>query len=360
MTRSRSISLATAAAASSLIPTACHRGAEAFSAGVANNPIRTRRGTISTPSRSCTSTSSTRLSLSSTTAVAAPASSMARMEADAEDENHHKEKLSVVSDDIDYDYEYDDDVAATNDVGNAVRAVGAAGGGRGGDPSPRRRVVVAGEGRVGESVPSTWREALRRFFVGDNAGPPLAILSISAFVCARVHLLTTTPYSLAEFAIFASSMVVWWVQEYLFHRVLLHSSTFEWIGKSIHRAHHERDYFHVSIDHPILLLGWLLVAHLVIRSMMPWHACLSATVGYALAGLMYEWCHYIVHTKVRPPSSSSSSSMSSFALAFASKAFLRMRNNHIRHHRLDERYWYAFSVPAMDDLFGTNPDVKDL
>jgi hypothetical protein len=36
-----------------------------------------------------------------------------------------------------------------------------------------------------------------------------------------------------------------------------------------------------------------------------------------------------------------------------------MRDNHMRHHLVDDRYWYAFGVPAMDDLFGTNPDVKD-
>lgn len=35
-----------------------------------------------------------------------------------------------------------------------------------------------------------------------------------------------------------------------------------------------------------------------------------------------------------------------------------MRDNHIRHHLIDDRYWYAFSVVEMDDLFGTNPNVK--
>ena len=32
----------------------------------------------------------------------------------------------------------------------------------------------------------------------------------------------------------------------------------------------------------------------------------------------------------------------------------------MRHHLVDDRYWYAFSVPAMDDLFDTNPDVRDV
>ena len=32
----------------------------------------------------------------------------------------------------------------------------------------------------------------------------------------------------------------------------------------------------------------------------------------------------------------------------------------MRHHLVDDRYWYAFSVPAMDDLFDTNPNVKEV
>lgn len=41
----------------------------------------------------------------------------------------------------------------------------------------------------------------------------------------------------------------------------------------------------VSIDSPPLLLGWLIVAHLILKSILPMHYALTATVGYASAGL---------------------------------------------------------------------------
>jgi len=209
-----------------------------------------------------------------------------------------------------------------------------------------------------ENVPSTWSAALRRFFVGD-IGPPMVVLAISGFVVARLRL--PVPFSIAELALFSCAIVFWWVQEYVLHRFLLHS-LFDWLGKSIHHNHHTKNYFHVSIDPPELILGWLFAAHFFMRWTLPYHLCLIATVGYALAGLGYEWSHYIVHTKVKPPSqladAASSPVSSSAILSALSGLFLKMRDNHIRHHRIDDRYWYAFSVPAMDDYFYTNPNIS--
>ena len=207
-----------------------------------------------------------------------------------------------------------------------------------------------------EIVPSTWSKAVQRFFLGD-VGPPLVVLSITGFIHTRLQL--AQPLSITDATIFLTTIVIWWIQEYIFHRVLLHSP-FDWIGKSIHKTHHERDYFHVSIDPPALLLGWLFVAHLLLKSLMPWHLCLTATIGYAIAGLFYEWSHYIVHTRVKAPVVVMHDSLLGSVSSAAAKLFSQMRNNHIRHHRVDDRFWYAFSVPSMDDTFGTNPDIKEL
>lgn len=204
-----------------------------------------------------------------------------------------------------------------------------------------------------EPVPSTWKEALHRFFIAD-VGPPLVVLSISGFIYTRSQL--PTPFSIAEAAVFVSAILFWWLQEYFLHRVVLHSRI-DWIGKSIHQTHHQKSYFHVSIDAPELLLGWLFTAYLIMRQLLPWHICLTATVGYALAGLLYEWNHYIVHTKVKVKSSLESSSP---IMSAVSRLFSQMRANHMRHHLLDNDYWYAFSVPQMDDLFCTNPDVREV
>ncbi|KAL9189376.1 hypothetical protein ACHAXT_009051 [Thalassiosira profunda] len=230
------------------------------------------------------------------------------------------------------------------------------------EEGPASRGSSEVEPEAEETVPSSWPQALHRFFVEDP-GPPLVLLSILGFIYTRLHV--PAPPSVAETAIFASSVVVWWVQEYFFHRALLHSP-FDWAGKAIHRAHHERNYFHVSIDPPELLLGWLFVAHLLLKAALPWHLCLSATVGYALAGLAYEFSHYIVHTKVKPPTIPQSPSKDVLSRArvapvsMFSRWFTRTRDHHMRHHRVSDEYWYAFAVPQLDDVFGTNPDVREV
>ena len=217
-------------------------------------------------------------------------------------------------------------------------------------------MAIISSNKTNEVVPSTWNKAVDRFFLGD-IGPPLVMLSIMGFTFARYQ--STQPLSIADVTIFLSTIVIWWVQEYFFHRILLHSQ-FDWVGKRIHKTHHEKDYFHVSIDPPALLLGWLFAAHFIIKSFLPWHLCLTATIGYAIAGLFYEWSHYIVHTRVKAPVLSQTNPLFEPISNGASRIFTLMRNNHIRHHLVDDRHWFAFSIPGMDDIFGTNPEIKQL
>jgi hypothetical protein len=192
-----------------------------------------------------------------------------------------------------------------------------------------------------EAVPTNMRDAVRRFFLGKDIGPILVVGSIASFLQTRFTM--ATPLTMADLAIFATSIVFWWFQEHILHQKALHSNV-DWVGKRIHEAHHAKNYFHVSIDSAELIIGWLLTVHLFLRAVLPLHLALSATIGYAMAGLFYEWAHYIVHTKVKRKRGS---------------FWAKMRDNHMRHHQINESYWLAFSIPALDDLFGTNPDVKD-
>mmetsp|Transcript_17724 Transcript_17724/g.26429 ORF Transcript_17724/g.26429 Transcript_17724/m.26429 type:complete len:286 (-) Transcript_17724:492-1349(-) len=190
-----------------------------------------------------------------------------------------------------------------------------------------------------EKVPTTMTGALRTFFIGNNYGPILVVVSI-AFL-SYVRLCKISPMvSLSDGIICACSIVFWWFQEHLLHDKLLHSD-FDWMGQTIHQTHHNKPYFHVSIDPPALVLGWLWTVHFLLRSTLPLPWAFSATIGYATAGLFYEWAHYIVHTKVKPSNS----------------FFRKIRDNHIRHHCINEKYWFSFSIPAIDDLMGTNPTV---
>lgn len=215
-------------------------------------------------------------------------------------------------------------------------------------PSPSRmnQEVQKSSARQKETVPSTMAEAIRRFFVGGDHGPLLVVGSISFLVIQRLQLAVlpsdTIPLGAGDSSVALFSIVFWWFQEHFIHGALLHSK-FDWVGRRIHEEHHEKDYFSISIDPPALLIGWLAVAHGITRLIFPLPLALSATVGYAFAGLWYEWAHYLAHTRVKP----------------RSKFLKQMRDNHIRHHRVNDRYWLGFSVPAVDDIFGTNPSLAD-
>ena len=90
------------------------------------------------------------------------------------------------------------------------------------------------------------------------------------------------------------------------------------------------------------MLGWLFTAHVVLRWALPLRWALSATLGYAIAGLNYEFVHYIAHTRVR-------------------SAFWSMfKTHHMRHHVVSSDYWLGFSLPFIDTIMGTNPDVRDI
>mmetsp|Transcript_31165 Transcript_31165/g.38042 ORF Transcript_31165/g.38042 Transcript_31165/m.38042 type:complete len:343 (+) Transcript_31165:93-1121(+) len=195
-----------------------------------------------------------------------------------------------------------------------------------------------------EDVPTTLPQAIQRFFFGRDIGPLCTVISISLFVTQRLQTITTPQdYPQLDALAACTAVVFWWFQEHVLHQKLLHSQR-DWLGKSIHEGHHSKPYFHVSIDPPGLIMGWLLAVHVALRLLLPLPLALSATVGYAAAGLFYEWAHYIVHTRVVPRN-----------------GFMRkMRDNHMRHHLVSDEYWFGFSVPAIDDFFGTNPSVGEV
>mmetsp|Transcript_39571 Transcript_39571/g.112228 ORF Transcript_39571/g.112228 Transcript_39571/m.112228 type:complete len:297 (-) Transcript_39571:1502-2392(-) len=132
---------------------------------------------------------------------------------------------------------------------------------------------------------------------------------------------------------------LWLLQEWVIHAKLLHSS-FDWMGKRIHESHHAEDYFHISIDPPGLILPAMALSAGVFYAAMPTAALgLTATLTYFLMGLLYEFNHYLVHTRYIPKNS----------LGRA------IRRNHMLHHNRNPNYWLSFTLPSVDDLFGTNP-----
>jgi len=216
---------------------------------------------------------------------------------------------------------------------------------------PSADSVAPANSRSGTAaVPRTIHQAVRTFFFSGDFGPSIVVVALAGIVVNRLTLMVgqppamadiPAPISAADIAVFVASILFWWVQEHALHQHVLHSKA-DWIGKQIHQEHHDLPYHHVSIDPAWMLLSWLGIAHLVLRCVLPLPLALSATLGYAGAGLFYEWAHYIVHTRV----------------PMRSKFWKQVRDNHIRHHKVNSDYWFAFSLPIMDDWFGTNPSLS--
>lgn len=190
-----------------------------------------------------------------------------------------------------------------------------------------------------EDVPKTLGVALRVFlFSSYSVGPTTVALILAVLFPWR---LAMSPLTAVDWVVFFSTMTFWFFQEHFLHGKMLHSE-FDWYGKTVHEGHHDKPYFHISIDPAPLMLAWMATAHAIFQFLLPLPLACTATLAYASAGLFYEWSHFIVHTQVKP-----------------TNTFMkRMRDNHIRHHCVDKRYWLGFSLPAIDTILGTNPDVN--
>ena len=101
----------------------------------------------------------------------------------------------------------------------------------------------------------------------------------------------------------------------------------------------------ICTNKAVLMVGWLAAVHLMLRVTLPLPMALTSSIGYGLAGLGYEFLHFMAHTRVR----------------FRRHSFLdQVQSHHRRHHVVDCRYWFGFSIPAIDILFGTHPSVRDV
>ena len=196
--------------------------------------------------------------------------------------------------------------------------------------------------RVNFNVPTTRREAASTFFRHPTAQFISGALMLS--VAARVRM--AVAFSAADAAAAVATAVFWAFQEWWIHDKLLHSPQ-PWFGRTVHRWHHELPYYHVSLDGIGLAAVWfgavaavLVGAGALTSTLAP---CLSALAAYTLCGGLYEASHYLAHTKCPLP-----------------PALNRMRRHHACHHTVDERYWLAFTVPAIDTLLRTNPTPKDV
>jgi len=190
----------------------------------------------------------------------------------------------------------------------------------------------------------THREAVRVFFSRKS---PRALRRIAtATWLARALLGPPGPRDLLAAA---TAIGVWPLQEWFLHKYLLHLEPRTVAGVHVdpefaraHRTHHADPRVvdmtllplrTIRQAMPFAAAGWLLLFG-------PTRAALTGMATYSTMALFYEWTHFIVHTNVKPRT------------AYGE----RVRRNHRLHHYRHEGFWFGFTLPVVDRLFGTDPD----
>ena len=195
----------------------------------------------------------------------------------------------------------------------------------------------------------TLRDARRVFF--SEASPwLLTTIAFSAWVGRLVY---GGALGLED-ALIAIAVVVYWpFQEWWMHRWLLHmkpirigSFSYEPLFAKMHREHHERP---ESMDRIPLPLRHVVAAGLVFFGL---GFLIFRDVGYAcsllgtaaFSTLLYEWTHFLTHTKYKPKSA----------------YYRRIWRLHRWHHYKNEHYWFSFTFPFWDAWLGTGPRPNDV
>ncbi|HEY1748005.1 MAG TPA: sterol desaturase family protein [Xanthobacteraceae bacterium] len=165
---------------------------------------------------------------------------------------------------------------------------------------------------------------------GSNAWLALGLAAlIAAFAAGLV------PFSLFWLVIGA---LTFYVSEYGFHRFGFHAepsrSTF--IRKLQHRLHYDH---HAEPDRLDLLFlpMWFLVPNLSLTALgfaiiFGWHVVPPALCGVMLAIFHYEWVHYVAHIPYQP----------------RTRVGRWIKQYHLRHHFISEKFWFGVSNPSMD------------
>lgn len=187
----------------------------------------------------------------------------------------------------------------------------------------------------------------RREFVALPSGRLLAVQT-AAFAALRVGL---GRFDRRDAAL-VGAVAAWWpLQEWLAHKHILHAEPREIAGRTVdpvvsqlHRAHHQDPWRNVGLPMgflaaavPVHIGAWLLATRDRRRA-------LTGMAAYSGATLLYEWTHFLTHTAYRPKRS----------------WFRRLQRRHRLHHFKDEHQWYGFTVPYVDDAFGTAPDPSTI
>jgi 4-hydroxysphinganine ceramide fatty acyl 2-hydroxylase len=165
---------------------------------------------------------------------------------------------------------------------------------------------------------------------GSNAWLALGLAVPAAAFATRL-----LPFSLFWLVIGA---LTFYVSEYGFHRFGFHAqpSRFAFIRKLQHRLHYDHHTEPNRLD-LLFLPVWFLAPNLVLTALgfaiiFGWQVAGSAICGVMLAIFHYEWVHYVAHIPYQP----------------RTRIGRWIKQYHLRHHFISEKFWFGVSNPSMD------------
>jgi len=193
----------------------------------------------------------------------------------------------------------------------------------------------------------TLRRVLGLFFGAPSTR--CIVLAIAASVALR---LGAGPVSMVELALMAGVFVAWPFGEWGAHRWLLHIRPRRLFGLSFdpyfarrHRQHHMNpsDYPLVFLPVRVVAGAYAVFSTLLFLASGDRALTFGVMAAISVAALVYEWHHFVAHTDYAP------------SIRWQAEVVRR----HRLHHYKSERRWYGFTVPAVDDWFGTGGAAAD-
>ena len=183
-------------------------------------------------------------------------------------------------------------------------------------------------------------------------GAPSTRCIVLAIACSIAARLGAGPVSMVEVALMAGVFVAWPFGEWGAHRWLLHIRPRRVFGLSFdpyfarrHRQHHMNpsDYRLVFLPVRVVLGAYVVFSALLFAASGARALTFGVMAAISVAALVYEWHHFVAHTDYAP------------SLRWQAEVVRR----HRLHHYKSERRWFGFTVPAVDDWFGTGGAAAD-